>query len=277
MIRAVVTTVLLISLLPVQAGELDDRVKRLERMVNSGTLLELLDKVEQLQNTVRELRGEIEQQRHTLTKLKKHQRELYLDIDRRLQATENRTTPVPAVAITANPAPAQTNASLSGSNAAGSTAGSVKLPLQPATSISSRPAAGSTVVNADPGKQQAEYKSAFDLLKEGRYNQASKAFQAFLEHYPKGDFSDNAQYWLAETYYVTRQFKPALKEFNKLVREHPDSQKISHAKLKIGYIYHEMGDLKQARATLQALTKDYPDSTPARLAKERLNRINNAS
>ncbi|MCP4041006.1 MAG: hypothetical protein GY731_03475, partial [Gammaproteobacteria bacterium] len=73
---------------------LEKRVSKLERILNTGTLVELLNRVDALQGEVQELRGEIEQQRHTLDQLKQHQRELYLDVDRRMRRFESGGEPV---------------------------------------------------------------------------------------------------------------------------------------------------------------------------------------
>lgn len=64
---------------------LEQRLQRLERIVQGQGLSELLLQVEQLQADVRRLQGEKEELRHELDHLKEQQRELYLDLDRRLQ------------------------------------------------------------------------------------------------------------------------------------------------------------------------------------------------
>ena len=122
----------------------------------------------------------------------------------------------------------------------------------------------------DPVKEQAAYNRAFLLLKEGRYEQAAKAFQAFRAEYPGGHYADNAQYWLAETYYVSRKFKPALAEFQKLTKEFPASPKLTHALLKIGYIYDEMGESAKARKVLKGLVTNHPKSAITDRAEARL-------
>ena len=124
---------------------------------------------------------------------------------------------------------------------------------------------------------EAEYQQAFKLLKQSLYDQAIKAFQAFLTAHPSSQYSDNAQYWLAEAYYVTRQFEPALAEYTRLVNNYPKSQKLTHAMLKIGYAQQELGNIDAAKKTLQDLVQRYPGTTAARLAEERLIKINAAA
>ena len=61
---------------------------RLERLLSSSALMDLLGGVQSLQTEIRELRGEVERQSHAVDQLKQRQRELYLDIDRRLRGME---------------------------------------------------------------------------------------------------------------------------------------------------------------------------------------------
>ena len=67
---------------------LEQRVAKMERMLESGTLLKLLQNVEELKAEVRDLRGQLEQQQFALSQMTDRQRELYLDVDRRMQRLE---------------------------------------------------------------------------------------------------------------------------------------------------------------------------------------------
>lgn len=225
---------------------LAERVDRLERVVNSETLVELLQQVQRLQQEVQELRGELEVQTHELSQLKQRQRELYLDTDRRVTKLE-----------TAAPAPsADTNAATSSTNA------------------ETTPDASATVTaNANTGEEREAYQKAFNLLKSGLYEDAAGSFTEFLNRYPAGEYSDNAQYWLGESYYVTSAFETALAAFSKLVTNRPNSAKVTHALLKMGYIYDELGDKETAIKSLNELIERFPTTTAARLAKERLQQI----
>lgn len=256
---------------------LEQRVAKLERMLDSGTLLKLLQSVEELKAEVRELRGQLEQQQYSLSQMTDRQRELYLDVDRRLQRVE--TAGVAAGAAVAGAAPgaatstvgaAPTGSTSASATTTGSAAAGVAAGAGASTSAGASQASSATV---DPVKEQQAYQAAFNLLKAGRYDQAAKSFRTFLADYPNSKFADNAQYWLGESYYVTRNFDNAMREFEKLVAEHPDSQKLSHALLKVGYIHDELGQKDKAREVLTELTKNYPNSTAAGLATKRLERM----
>ena len=68
---------------------------------------------------------------------------------------------------------------------------------------------------------QADYKAAYALLSpsQKRYDDAAKAFTAFLERYPGSTLAANAQYWLAEAYYVSQKNDQALEAFTQVVEQ----------------------------------------------------------
>lgn len=67
---------------------LEERVTRLEGVLQGQGLAELNRQVEQLQAEVRKLRGSLDEQQFALEGQRKQQRDQYTDLDRRLQALE---------------------------------------------------------------------------------------------------------------------------------------------------------------------------------------------
>ena len=243
----------------VSKDELEARIQKLERRLDSRSLVSLLEQVSALQREVQQLRGDIEVQTHSVESLQKRQRDLYLDIDRRLHRLEaggvqGQTSDMPG--SSAALAPRQ--------------AGAIPPPSMPGPAPATGGAPG---VSLDPAQERKDYDRALEQLKEGRYTEASSAFKAFLEKYPASSYADNAQYWLGEVYYVTREFQPALSEFGKVIDSYPDSTKIADARLKIGYIQYELKDWSKARQMLTDVVQTYPGTTTARLAQERLDRM----
>ena len=283
-------------------GDSSNRLARIERLLDSHALFEMANRIDTLQSEVQYLRGELDQQGYALEQLRKQQRDLYVDIDRRLQGIE-RGKPLEAtaalpVAPTADPGdpPLQTLPSVSSAEGVGATtvesgpglsvvvAGdgtrSVQSAAQPTVVAVVQPEPetvdfGPVVVTtpADDALAEAAYKQAFGLLKAGQYDESIAALNDFLVEYPVSGFSDNAQYWLGEAYYVTRSFEPAIGEYTKLIQAYPQSQKITHALLKIGYCQYELGNVDVAMAQLEDLKSRYPGTTAARLAEERLQQI----
>ena len=72
---------------------------------------------------------------------------------------------------------------------------------------------------------QAAYNRAFDALKASDYNGAIAQFKDFLRLYPHSALADNAQYWLGEGYYVTRDYDNAIAAFRAVGEQYPQSRK----------------------------------------------------
>jgi tol-pal system protein YbgF len=129
-------------------------------------------------------------------------------------------------------------------------------------------AAGGAEVHA--GDEQTAYARAFDMLKGGDYAQAQAAFRDFLRDHPDGSLADNAQYWIGEAYYVTRDYDHASEAFERVGEHWPDSRKAPDALLKLGYTQFEQKRYAAARGTLQRVVDRYAGTEAARLAAERL-------
>ncbi len=244
---------------------LEKDLSRLQRLIDNRALLELVQRVDDLSQEVSELRGLMEQQSHDLAGLKKRQRELYLDIDRRLRDLESTTSRTP-VAASALPATPSADRTMPATPAVGKSRG--KTPPRPVIPEVRVPAGQATT-----SEERASYQKAFDLLKEGRYARANAAFRDFLKKHPLSSYAGNAQYWLGESLYVSRRFKEAAEEFQRVLKKYPGSNKAPDAMLKLGYTWYELKQYDSARTLLQQLLEMYPKSTAARLAAKRLERM----
>lgn len=233
-----------------QVNTLERRLSRMERQ--NQVLMEMFQQLEALRNEVKLLRGDGEQGLHEIDIVKKRQRELYLDVDQRLQNLES-----------------------------GNTASVVKIPSSPSAeaqpSPSTKPA--TPAVENQPGgstssaTEQEVYKRAFNLLKDKRYPDSVKAFSAFLTKYPQSVYAGNAQYWLAEANYVSRSYASALVEFKKVIDRYPASSKVPDATLKLGFTHYELKQWDEARRVLSSLRNQHSNTTVARLAGKRLQRM----
>jgi tol-pal system protein YbgF len=123
------------------------------------------------------------------------------------------------------------------------------------------------------GSDQQNYDAAFALLQGRKYDEAAKAFETFLAQFPTSPRADNAVYWLGETHYVRGQYNDAVTVFRRVIEQYPQSDKVPDALLKIGYSQVELGDRSAARTSLQEVMRQFPDTTAARLASDRLNRL----
>lgn len=230
--------------------QLEDRVIQIEQKLRGSGMIAIAEDVSRLQAEMRALRGEIERLQHENNQAKIRQREMYLDLEKRIQKIEQQgVQPAPAAAAADN-APLSTDAQ-----------NADVMPAVPAAAVS------------NPQAEEKAYLAAFELLKQGRYPDAISGFNAFLGQYPQSEYADNARYWLGEAYYVSRAYPEALQSFTTLVETHPQSPKLPGALLKIGYINYERADYEAARAALSRITANYPQSSAAGLARQRLQRM----
>ncbi len=211
----------------------------------NGVVFELLSRIEQLQREVQELRGMVEEQGYQLSEMKKRQNNIYTDLDQRLQALAN-----------GQPLPAKT-VQLAGTDTAQAQQTETQAKTQAPAQIS----------------EKAEYQKAYELLRNGHNSQAIKAFKAFIQQFPAGEYTDNAQYWLGEAYKVNQQPELAEAAFQKVIKQYPDSSKVPDALLKLGYIAIEQNNLAKARDYLTRVKIDYPGTAAAHLAEKRLLRL----
>ncbi len=120
------------------------------------------------------------------------------------------------------------------------------------------------------GDAGTEYRAAVELLKAGKSDDAITALRAFLVHYPRHDYADNAQYWLGEAFYAQKDFTKALVEFRATIQNYPHGNKVPDALLKVGYCYQALGQADKSRAVLEQVVNLYPKTEPAALAAKRL-------
>ncbi len=219
-------------------NDLERRLGAIERILANGSLVDLTIQTDELQQQASELQGRTESLEHLAEGSADRQRELYADLDMRIQNLERGTR---------------------------GSSGPVSVLDGGSLAPGQLPVPG--------GSDRDNYQAAFELLKEQRYDPAAMAFQQFLVSYPSSQLADNAQYWLAETYYVTQKYVDALGEFEIVINKYPRSRKVPDALLKVGYCNYELERWNQARSSLARVQADYPDTTAARLAEQRIKRM----
>ncbi|MDT8438902.1 MAG: tol-pal system protein YbgF [Wenzhouxiangellaceae bacterium] len=242
----------------------------------------LILQLQQMREEIRELRGMVEAQAIEIENLARRQRDQYLDLDSRLSGQRAGTAagidagqpdagrPVPE--LSTGPA-VRIERPQSVPQVATVAAPEVREAIDPEPEI---------VTLADPGdasarqlreptaEEQQLYDQAFLALRETRYGDAAEGFDRFLDQYPDSSYAPNAQYWLGEVYYVTRDFETALGQFQSLLQRYPGSGKQPDALLKIGFSLYELREWGRARAALEQVAADFPGTNYARLAENRL-------
>ncbi|HEX7417886.1 MAG TPA: tol-pal system protein YbgF [Steroidobacteraceae bacterium] len=223
----------------IKINDIDMRLARVEQIVSNKSLIELAQRLDSLQADVRTLRGQLEELQNGSESGRKAQRDLYADLDKRLAALESASGAPRAASAPAAPA----SAASGGTGAPASTA------------------------------EQVAYGEAFAALKAASYPRAINGFRQFLATYPTSELASNAQYWLGEAYYVTRDYDNAAAAFERVGQQWPNSRKAADALVKLGFTQVELNHLPAARATLAQVGQKYPGSDAAKLANDRLQKL----
>ena len=117
------------------------------------------------------------------------------------------------------------------------------------------------------------YKDAYETFQKNDLEGARRKFEAFLKQYPNTELSDNAQFWIGETYYTKKDFEKAILEYEKAIVKYPEGDKIPSALFKQALAFLELGDKTNARNLLRRVIERYPHSDQAEMAKKKLETI----
>ena len=289
--------------------QLEQRLERLEQTAGSQALLETASRLTRLQEDMRQLGGILEEQRHLLQKIDKTYKQLYTDLDTRLQVLFENDAISRQFGLMNQPVETELYdeaAGLTTDTAAEATdyeseAGAEPEPTETIVDVTEKteelaaeattetaaetvvagPEAGIAlpgIVAADePGTDllamRVEYEKAFRFLKNGHYDHAIDALSKYLEKYPESPHRINARYWLAEAFFISGRYSLAVSEYKGFITDHADSPKYPQGLLKLGYSYDELGQGRKARHVLGQVISRFPDSAPALLARKRLEKM----
>ena len=221
---------------------------------SSKAMYEVLNRLEQLQVEMQQLRGQVEEQSYTIEQFKKRQNNIYSDFDQRLQVIEGGA--VPAAGINQEMGIEQDTVINDPRN---------QQVVNYSTPQPEYPA-GAKAANSE----KQIYQEAYDQLRNGHYSQAIVMFSQLIVDYPDGEYADNAHYWLGEAYNVNRDFNSASEAFQKVVVNYPDSPKVPDALLKLGYLELEQNNIPKGRKYLNEVSLRFPGTPAANLADEKL-------
>lgn len=223
--------------------------------INTDANAQMFDIVEMLQYELQQLRGQVEELSYHLERLKKDQKQRYLDLDRRIVSL---STPPQAI----------DDSQVSDTKSETGEADLTSAPLGSSIALDQ-----AVVIQEayDPEIEKLAYKAAFGLIRERQYDASIEALLTFLNDFPEGVLVGNAHYWLGEVYMVQGDASLAAQSFEYVIREFPGHRKTPDALYKAGVAYQNVGNNNKANQLLQRVLQEYPDSSAARLAQERVN------
>lgn len=205
----------------------------------SQATAELFYMIQQLQEQVRRLQGDVEEQRHLINRLQEQGRDRYIDLDQRILELSEK--------VASQPEPGS-----AGASAPQADAGTAPVMKE------YRP----------PGPEESQaYERIIDLIRnQKKYDEAITRIYEFIDQYPEGDLTVNAYYWLGEVYLVKPQLEQAKQAFTIVATRYPDHRKAPDALYKLGVTHDRMGEKEDARRVMNRVLEDYPSSSAAKLA-----------
>jgi tol-pal system protein YbgF len=201
-----------------------------------GSMGNLVLQVQQLQQEVMRLNGQVEEQAHELRTLKEQSLQRYIDLDKRLSGGASTTTG----------------------------ASTATVPPVSATAVSRPPSSSGTTGASQPGEKSA-YDAAYGLVVGKQFEQAIPAFRQFLQDFPEGRYAPNAHYWLGELFLVLSppDLESARQSFALLISEYPEHSKVPDALYKLGKVQFLKGNREKAREYLDLVVAQYSASGSA--------------
>jgi tol-pal system protein YbgF len=236
-------------------------------------LTDLFFMVQQLQDQVQQLTGQVQEQAFELKQLKSQGLSRYRDLDGRILSIQNQ--------LNTSSSSDKSSVSVPVVVSGVATPNTQSTTVTPSTSShdSVKASIGVNAVNSQAqtdnpsGEQLRAYNAAFENIKSKNFDKAVDDFHAFINKYPKSVLAGNAYYWLGEVYLVKSQFDQAKDAFTIVAANFPNHSKAPDALFKLGVTYHQMGDEAKAKSYLNEVVNKYPDSSASRLATEYLKKL----
>jgi tol-pal system protein YbgF len=201
----------------IKLNEIEGRVQRIERVVSNQSLLDMAQKLDASQADVRSLRGRIEVLENGNEALRKQQRELYSDLDKRISSAGTGGAGVPG----AVGAPAA-----GGSAAAEQAAYTQAFDALKASNYQAAISGFNSFLSAYPTSpiaENAQYWLGEAHYARGEYDQAAAAFRIVGERWPNSRKSPDAMLKLGYSQIELKQAAQARLTLSELTRKFPDS------------------------------------------------------
>ena len=246
---------------PALAGT-KDRVEVLERQVaelqSRASADESVTRINQLERQIQDLTGRIEKMSFELDQA-----------NSRLQAVSSALAGDPSFAALSQPL----SQPLSNTPASGAPAALTGDPIadQISSTASATANGNASSASAVPVTLPTDPNDAFDFasgfLLRGDYPGAQTAFEAYVETFPNGPRTADAQFRLGEIYLATGANADAADAFIAHIRQYPSDPRASEAYLKLGTAFARLEQSNEACKVFATLKKKFPNASPAVLQR----------
>ncbi|HEY7977594.1 MAG TPA: tol-pal system protein YbgF [Rhizomicrobium sp.] len=261
-------------------GESDEeKAARLAHEQNQDTQINQLNQqVNDLQETIRRLTGQLEQLDHKLSDVNGRIDRMQKDFDYKI------------CAMTAQ----QLGEDASGLSCAGGGNGGAALSFPQtapnnAQRLSPPPGVLGTIPSnqplplAAPGSPDArggpapsatrpQFEAAMNMLSKAQYDEARAAFRNFADTYPKDELAPQAVYWVGDIAYVQKDYPNAARAFAEEIKKYGSSPRAPDSMLKLGQSLIALNQKQEGCTTLGALPGKYPQASKNVLAQAKASR-----
>ena len=115
---------------------------------------------------------------------------------------------------------------------------------------------------------EERYKRGQEFLEDKKYYKAQQEFQIIVLSGSHTEWGDDAQYYLAESYFKNKEYILAISEYERLTRKMKYSSYVEKCRWRIcqAYVaespnyYHDQSNTDKALQKLQEFIEEYPDS-----------------
>ena len=119
------------------------------------------------------------------------------------------------------------------------------------------------------------YDKGFKHFAKKEYDQAIMVYQNFLNRYPEDIYSDNAQFWIAESYLRQNRMEEAENAYRKVLRHYDhrsslEGYKTPEAIYRIGLTFLKRKDSRRAKYYFSNVARRFPNSSAGRKAQKEL-------
>lgn len=143
-----------------------------------------------------------------------------------------------------------------------------------ATPGQAQPAASGTPSNAPPVLPAAQlYQNALTDYVNGSYPLAEGEFRQFVHAYPSDDHTAEANYYLGDILMKEQKYGDAIKSFDAVLNQFPDGKIAPGAQLKKGFALIALKERAAGIRELRSLISHYPRTHEARQAHDELSAL----
>ena len=217
---------------------MDTKIADLERRLQAATegQLQILNENERLRTELARLRGQIEEAHQTANTGKSQQKDLFLDLDRRLSQQKDLYADIDQRIKQIEP---------------------VSLTIDGMT------------LRVGQG-EKARFEELRESLRDGEFKKTVTQADAFQQAYPASQLLANILLIKGSALYADKNYKAAIAARQEFIDRYPNHPSRPQAILNLAASQAESGNPNTARGILDNLIKNYPNSPAAAEARERL-------